>query len=56
MECQKLGVPVGECCTSCHEDEEMGYSWPCLFVDEDGNDHDVCCKAAGWLEYEAGAT
>ena len=49
-------VPYGECCTSCHEDVELGYEMVEL---EDATTHkyrgSICCAKfnalpAGWLE------
>lgn len=38
------GFDTVNCCTSCHEDVEYGY---CMcWVEIDGKDYEVCCRAS----------
>ena len=40
------------CCTSCHEDEELGYPLP--WIEHEGKEYEVCCRVQGdyhdWLK------
>lgn len=42
---RKLGIEPWPCCTSCHDDSDLGYSMCARYIDRD-NDHEieVCCS------------
>lgn len=48
MQCSMLvGYDIINCCSSCHEDEELGYDGGVTLVLPD-RDYLVCCMAEKW--------
>lgn len=51
---QELGKP--SCCTSCHDDEEMGYETLIELYDGEKLTHRVCCSVSMWLNERLAST